>query len=74
MQARIMATSDELLYKVSTLEEAMEASNTNMTMMQGMIEENRAISYDMMNRLKEHEAVIGMLMDRITALESQLAQ
>lgn len=74
MHARIMATSNELLDKVSTLEEAMEASNTNMTMMQGMIEENRAISYDMMNRLKEHEAVIGMLMDRITALESQLAQ
>ena len=74
MHARIMATSDELLYKVTTLEKAMEASNDNITKMQYMIEENRAISYDMMNRLKEHEALIDMLMDRINALETQLAQ
>lgn len=74
MQARIMATSDELLYKVSTLEEAMEASNTNMTMMQDMIEKNRAISDEMMYRLDEHEHLIMMLMERIDALETQLAQ
>lgn len=74
MHARIMATSDELLYKVSTLEEAMEASNTNMTMMQDMIEKNRAISDEMMYRLDEHEHLIMMLMERIDALETQLAQ
>lgn len=74
MQARIMDTSDKLLYKVTTLEEAMEDSYNNVAMMQGMIEENRAISYDMMNRLKEHETVISRLMERIDALETQLAQ
>ncbi|MGM9687690.1 MAG: hypothetical protein ACI3YD_01440 [Alloprevotella sp.] len=74
MHARIMATSDELLHKIATLEEAMDASNTYMTMMQDMIEKNRVISDEMMYRLEEHEAIIGMLMERIDALESQLAQ
>lgn len=69
-----MATSDELLYKVSTLEEAMEVSNADMTKMRYMIEENRAISDDMMDRLKEHEHLIMILMERIDVLESQLAQ
>ena len=71
MHARIMDTSNELLDKVATLKVAMDASDANITY---MIEENRAISDEMMYRLTEHEAVIGMLMERIDALETQLAQ
>lgn len=74
MHARIMATSNELLDKVSTLEGAMVNADASIADMQSMIKENRAISDEMMARLKEHEHVISMLMDRINELESQLAQ
>lgn len=74
MHARIMDTSNELLDKVATLEGARYDSDAKIADMQNMIKENQNICDEMMYRLKDLEAVITMLMNRITALESQLAQ